>query len=219
MFEHHEYEAPGERLLLVQMEARPSYPSDHRHIVAYVVRRACADVPRADNPAQTQTYYDGKDPAGYRMANWHVGNNRKNALYVKDMVIRGQIDAYMPAHSKIADGRPYGGVVRFAPHEVEHQNAIAMANFFRRYDTFKDKMYLTKSVPEQANEFFRTCLMVWSFLDLKKLVIRIPNSGSSALSVASNFVELDWATGLEYIQEAYLDEFAVKPTPPKASDD
>jgi hypothetical protein len=216
MFNHHSYEAPGERLLLVQMEARPNYPSEHRHIVAYVVRRACADVPRPDEPNKTLTWYDGKEPTGYRTANWHVGCERKTGHYVQDLEVRGQIDAYMPNHKKLADGKPYGGVVRFRPYEVDHNNAMAMANFFRRYDAFKDKLYLTGSVPQQDSEFFRSCLLIWTFLDLKKFAIRIHDG---ALSNPANFQELDWAPGLEYIQHAYLDEFAVKPVPAEASDD
>jgi hypothetical protein len=219
MFPYHEHEAPGERLLLVQMEARPNYASDHRHIVAYVIRRACADVPRANNPASVQTYYDGANPAGYRTANWHVGCNKKNAIYVADMTVRGQIDAYMPAASKIADGKPYGGDVRFQPYQVDHMNALAMANTFRRYNKFKDGLYMTGSVPAQDNEFFRACLLVWTFLDLKKFVIRIPNTKSTALSDPAGFVEHGWADGLAYVQATYLDEFAVKPAAPKVSDD
>lgn len=219
MFNHHEYEAPGERLLLVQMEARPSYSSEHRHIVAYVIRRSCPDVVRGDDPTRTQTYYDGRNPQGYRTANWHKGCDSKNALYVADLVIRGQIDAYMPASKKLAEGAPYGGNVRFAPHEVEHNNAMAMANFFRRYDTFKDKMHLAGAFPQQANEFFRTCLLIWSFLDLKKMAIRIPNSNTHDLSNLHGFVEHNWADGIAYVQAAYLDEFAVKPASSEAPND
>ncbi|CAB4194388.1 hypothetical protein UFOVP1254_35 [uncultured Caudovirales phage] len=218
MFNHHEYEAPGERLLLVQMEGRPSYACDHRHIIAHVVRRACANKPCADDPTRTQTYYDGKNPVGYRSANWHVGCDRKNALYVQDLEIRGQIDAYMPDHKKLADGAPYAGAIRFRPYEVEHQNAIAMANFFRRYDAFRDKILLAGNLPQQDNEFFRSCLLIWTFLDLKKMLIRIPTSGNQSIPLSNSlgFVEHNWADGLKYIQGAYLDEFAVKPVPAEA---
>lgn len=220
MFNHHKHEAPGDRLLLVQMEARPNYASGHRHIEAYVIRRACADVPLTDNPEQTQTYYDGKSPIGYRTANWHVGNDRKSPLYTADLKITGQIDAYMPGHKKIVGGgAPYGGDVRFTPHYVEFANALAMANTFRRYEAFRQKAHLHGNMPEFKNDFFKSCFLIWTFLDLKSWAIRIRDCSDGALSNPLGFVELPWAVGLDCIQSYYLDEFAVKPAPAEASGD
>lgn len=219
MFNYHEYEAPGERLLLVQMEARSNYASEHLHIEACVIRRAHADVPCADNPEKTKTYYDGKMASGYRTANWHVGNDRKSPLYIADLKIVGQIDAYMPDHNKLCNGAPYGSDVRFTPYCVELANSLAMAQFYRRYEAFRQKTHLAGNMPQFRNDFFRSCFQIWTFLDLKSWAIRVPNSGNGGLSNPLGFVELPWVEGLNYIQATYLDEFAVKPTAAKENDD
>lgn len=210
MFAHHVYEAPGERLLLVQMEARPNFPTQHRHIVAYVVRRACSDVPSKANPSTFDAWYDGKVAEGYRSANWHVGNNRKHPIYVANLQVRAQIDAYMPLREKLAGGAPYGADVVFKPYELKSECALAMADFFARFQKHLKKVHAGGVRTELQNDFFTKLLQVWSFLNFEKFVFGISNSSYSGLGNPQHFVETNFKDGLAYIQANMLDEFLVK---------
>ena len=135
-FRHLSNEIASERLLLVVLEDK-QYPNhEYRHIRATVVRRAVPHVKSAhsDTIATWNDDYEGKC-TGYRVASY--SSTKKNAVYVDDLELRGQIDA-MP--KPLRDGRPYGNTVIFKPYNVEMRSAKCIFEFFQKLEISKPKI-------------------------------------------------------------------------------
>ena len=182
------YEPPSERLLLVELESRPDFATDYRHVVAYVVRRAVAHVKDPENESKVLTWWDDRTATGYRMASWHDSRKPEGAIYVDGLQLRGQIDAYVPSGQQpLAKGRPYGNSVRFTAHSIEADNAQAMHKTFQRLRRRAIGPY-----PNGWNrdDFLGQLQALAHSLKIKNCVFRLEGARQESLAHSNNFYEV-----------------------------
>ena len=182
------YEAPSERLLLVELEGRQDYSGDYRHVIAYVVRRAVAHVKDPDNGGEVIAFWDAHNATGYRMASWHDSRKPEGAIYVDGLQLRGQIDAHGPSGQRpLAKGRPYGNCVRFKANSVEADNAQAMHKTFQRLSRRAIGPY-----PNGWNrdDFLGQLQALAHSLKIKNCVFRLEDARQPSLADANSFYEV-----------------------------
>ena len=188
-FQAQAYEPKAARLLLIEMEKNQFAHNndDYSHIVACVVRRAVADEPAIEGK-RSKVYWDGDAPTGYRNCSW--SSHHKNAQYVADMHIRGQIDG-LSNPRPLCEGRPYCNKVVYKPYDVESQAASALARTFKAYDAFYDIQYNAREHGglSTRDEFIDRVALLAHFLNIEQFAFRNTNRYNYNLADSSNFFE------------------------------
>ena len=196
-FRHISTEIASERLLLVVLEDAERSSYSYRHIRATVIRRAVPHKLRKDAPA----IYDGTGVevwnddhigscSGYRVASY--SSARKDAVYVDDMQLRGQIDVL---DNPLNNGRPYGNKVNFKPFDVCKDSAKAIFGFFQKMENFKNRHNLNRS----DKDFYVELNHLAQFLKITKVVFFKPGVRHASLSEANCYEEIDIAFAKERI--------------------
>lgn len=129
-----ENDTNAERFMLIRLENDRS--SEFAHITAYVVRAAVPS--RIDPDTQRETYNDGPNAIGYRNCSWT--SDKKNALWVEDMIVHSQITKRNWDGTPTDSYKPYGISIRFKPYCVEAREAAHMANTFAKVGKKLDKL-------------------------------------------------------------------------------
>jgi hypothetical protein len=191
-FRHISCEIASERLLLVVLEEKQYPCSEYRHIRATVVRRAVPHVKSAhsDTIATWNDDYEGKC-TGYRVASY--SSTKKNAVYVDDLELRGQIDA-MPKPCR--DGRPYGNKVVFKPYQLEMRSAKCVFEFFQKMENFKTKNNLNRG----NDDFYEELHHLATFLGITTILFRT-NTGHGSLAETRDYEECTLAAAAGQIDK------------------
>lgn len=190
-FRHISTEIASERLFYVQLDDAQYVGSEYRHIRATVIRRAVPHKLRKDAPA----IYDGTgvevwnddhigNCSGYRVASY--SSARKDAVYVDDMQLRGQIDI---GHNPLNNGRPYGNKVNFKPFDVCKNSAKAIFGFFQKMENFKNRHGLNRS----DKDFYVELNHLAQFLKITRVVFLKSGVRHASLSEANCYEEVDIA--------------------------
>lgn len=195
-FRHISTEIASERLLYVQLEERQQYTSEHRHIRATVIRRAVphvmAQLADPSHEPRVETWNDDhiERCSGYRVASY--SSARKDAVYVDDMQLRGQIDI---GYNPLNNGRPYGNKVNFKPFDVCQNSAKAIFSFFQKMENFKNRHALNRG----KEDFYVELNHLAQFLKITRVVFLKPGVQHASLAEANCYEEVDIAFAKERI--------------------
>ena len=192
-FRHISTEIASERLLLVVLEDAEHYNSgQYRHIRATVIRRAVPHIMQKEAPLLVAEYMDefASRCQGYRVASY--SSARKDAVYVDDMQLRGQIDVL---DNPLNNGRPYGNKVNFKPFDVCKNSAKAIFGFFQKMENFKNRHGLNRS----DKDFYVELNHLAQFLKITRVVFLKPGVRHASLSEANCYEEIDIAFAKERI--------------------
>lgn len=204
-FRHPHTDPVSERLLLVVLEEPQSFSTEFRHIRASVIRRAVPHTYASEADAlakNVQTWNDDHPDKcqGYRVASYVYPTASTN-LYVDDMQLRGQIDAY-PNGARLAEGRPYANRVTFKPYEVTYQEANAISQFFVKFGRYMEKQN------ESCNDdFVKHLARLAKFLKITRFVFHKPGIHHTSLESIGNLDEMNLVDAIIRI-EAMLKPFS-----------
>ena len=190
-------EAPTERLILIELESPERWDTQHRHIIARVVRRAQAHV-HAAAPSTYVQHFDGEKVSGYRHATWSK-SSPKGAIYVDDLRIRGQID--VNRHDKLNGGMPYGNDVSFACHTIKARDARLMHEAFGKIG--KRMEALEKAGHVHTDSFVDSVRMLMLALGINKAVVKVDGAHGTSLGDPDLWHEVGLA-GMSYTVSALV---------------
>lgn len=200
-FRHPHTDPVSERLLLVVLEEPSSHSSEYRHIRASVIRRAVPHTIDNNVVGCVKVWNDDytNKCQGYRVASYVYPTAATN-LYVDDMQLRGQIDAY-PNGARLAEGRPYANRVTFKPYEVTYQEANAISQFFVKFGR-----YMEKQTESCNDDFVKHLARLAKFLKITRFVFHKPGIRHTSLESVGNLDEMDLVEAIVRI-EAMLKPF------------
>ena len=195
-FRHISTEIASERLLYVQLDDAQYVGSEFRHIRATVIRRAVphvmAQLADPSHEPRVETWNDDhiERCSGYRVASY--SSARKDAVYVDDMQLRGQIDI---GHNPLNNGRPYGNKVNFKPFDVCKNSSKAIFGFFQKLENFKNR----HGIANRSDNFYVELNHLAQFLKITRVVFLKPGVRHASLSEANCYEEIDIAFAKERI--------------------
>ena len=195
-FRHISTEIASERLLYVQLDDAQYVGSEYRHIRATVIRRAVphvmAQLADPSHEPRVETWNDDhiERCSGYRVASY--SSARKDAVYVDDMQLRGQIDI---GYNPLNNGRPYGNKINFKPFDVCKNSAKAIFSFFQKMENFKNRHGSNHS----DKDFYVELNHLAQFLKITRVVFLKSGVRHASLSEANCYEEIDIAFAKERI--------------------
>lgn len=172
------------RLICISLEA-PNHYSAHRHIRATIVRRAKSDLLRADGTVQV--YNDGRAASGYRNAYWSSDKNR--AVWVNNLLIRGQIDIGMGA---LNDGKPYGNDITYDVHYPKAREIEHMGNAVKVLKAKREKIEAEGLVDRSGYDDFAAQVRILALsLGITRCIVPKSKHTARDLSSELNYIEFN----------------------------
>lgn len=185
-YRHLHQEIGGQRLLLVVLEDARFNGGNYRHICATVIRRAVPHKMRESEESVVMEWNDdfAEHCSGYRVASYN--SVRKDAVYVDDMQLRGQIDVYP---NPLNNGRPYGNKIGFKPYCAEMNSAKSIFGFFLKLENFRKRHNLKRA----EDSFYVELNHLAQFLKITTVAFHKPGVRHCSLAEANCFEEIDIA--------------------------
>jgi hypothetical protein len=179
-------EPATERLLMIVLE--PSlYGGEHRHLRAYIVRRA--DREHTDPDTGRQVYGDGPNAAGYRRAEWVRYGREGKGVYVSDFALRCQMTV-REHDGRPGDKRTYGSDYAYRDiHVLERKMCKLMNETFRKVDSGMERL-AARYGNFNDEEFHTLCVRVADTLMIKKFVVARKGCTGTVLSRKDDFIEV-----------------------------
>ncbi len=168
---HPTEEAGTERFIYLELEPRPSWGGDCRHIRAGVVRLAQAHIKRENGSLD---YHDGATVTGWRWATW--SSNKKNGIYVDGLKVRGQLDVGI---KQLNDGKPYANELEFTESQLRKRQVYLMHTAFKALDIKRAKLIAAGHVFRDDMESEVRALAL--SLGIKRFVVRRKNWPGTSL--------------------------------------